>query len=61
MKRLKSYTVNTEGNNIRLANLAGYHAYYADNVTAIELKAVDKNRAKLLIKNLGLKVLYIFE
>jgi hypothetical protein len=58
---MKKYTVNTSGDNVGLAERLGYHAYYANGVTAIELQSSNKANARKLIASLGLKVLFIFE
>ena len=41
----KHYTVNTLGDNRIVAGRAGYHAYYANGVTAIEVQAKNKKEA----------------
>jgi hypothetical protein len=57
---IKHYTVNTQGNNVAAAKSAGYRAYYANGITAIEITAVSKNVAKHIGEEFG-KVLFIFE
>jgi hypothetical protein len=57
----KHYTVNTLGDNRITAGRAGYHAYYANDVTAIEVQAKNKKEAGRIVRALGLIVLYIFE
>lgn len=54
------FTVNTQGNNVEIAKNKGYHAYYANGVTAIEVKAKSKKEAKRKISFFA-KVLYVFE
>jgi len=58
---MKSFTVNTSGNNVQMAKDHGYHAYYANGVTAIEVKASNVANAKRIIKLMRLNVLYVFE
>ena len=61
---MKSYTVNTEGNNVNTAMVLGYNAYYADGVTAIEVHANNKQGARTLVRSIigaALKIYYIFE
>lgn len=57
---MNGYTVNTEGDNRDIARSAGYHAYYANGVTAIEITAQNKREAGNKARALGCKVLYIF-
>ena len=61
---MKSYTVNTEGDNVDTAKRLGFHAYYADGVTAIEVHANGKQGAARIVRNIiGSKpqIYYIFE
>lgn len=59
---MRTYTVNTEGDNVDWANFHGYHAYYANGVTAIEIPAQDENDAREIVnEDLDLYVLYVFE
>jgi len=58
---MKSFTVNTSGNNVQIAKRCGYHAYYANGVTAIEVKAKNKRDARSIVTKLGVQVLYVFE
>lgn len=59
---MNSYTVNVSGNKVNIAKMNGYHAYYSEytNVTAIEIKAIDKKTAKHIASRFG-KVLFCFE
>jgi hypothetical protein len=57
---LRSYTCNVQGDCVVEAKDAGYHAYYASGVTAIEVKAKNKRGAWSIASRFG-KVLYIFE
>lgn len=63
-KRLKlhlsNYTVNVEGNAVAAAQDKGYHAYYADNITAIEIECRSKREARQIGRNFG-KVKIVFE
>ncbi len=52
-------TVNVKGNVVNAAKAAGYHAYYANGVTAIETKTYDKEQARKIAERFG-RVLYIF-
>ena len=64
MTKIKSYTVNTEGDNVATAAYYGYHAYHADGVTAIEIKAKNAREAELIAKRIigtYRKVYYAFE
>lgn len=59
---MKSYTINVKGNLVNLAKEKGYNAYYADNITAIEIKANNKIEAKRIIKRItNAKICYVFE
>lgn len=58
---MNHYTVNTSGNNVTYAKECGYNAYYANNVTAIEIKSSSKSEAKRIAESMGFKVLYVFE
>ena len=61
---MKSYTVNTEGNNVDVAKRLGFHAYYADGVTAIEVHAKDKREARSIVRSIignVPKIYYVFE
>ena len=60
MATLKHYTVNVSGDKVVMAKEKGYHAYYANNVTAIEIMAFNKRRAKKIASQFG-TVLYVFE
>ena len=53
------YTCNVQGNVVTAAENAGYHAYYADGVTAIEIPATSKRDARRIAAQFG-KVLYVF-
>ena len=56
-------TVNIEdkdGSGIQLALQAGYHAYHANGITAIETKARDRAEARRIASQFG-KILYIYE
>ena len=57
---MKHYTVDTSGNNVQIAHEKGYHSYYANNVTAIEIQAKNKKQAKTIISKFC-NVLYVFE
>lgn len=59
MSTLKSFTCNVQGNVVDQAKQA-YHAYYANGVTAIEIKALNARAARALAQHFG-KVLYVFE
>lgn len=54
------YTVNVAGNVVRKAKEHGWHAYYANGVTAIEIPAANKKAAKDAAEWFGWKVLYVF-
>jgi hypothetical protein len=56
----KFYTCSVCGDVKDLAAVYGYHAYYADGVTVIEIRARDKREARLLAGFFG-SVLYVFE
>lgn len=56
-----SYTVNVEGDKTKEAKLAGFHAYYANGVTAVEIQARNRKQARDIAVLNGWKVLYIFE
>jgi hypothetical protein len=56
---LQGYTVNVLGNHVTNAKAKGYHAYYANNVTAIEIKAKSKEEAASIARQFG-RVLYVF-
>ena len=60
---MKGYVVNTAGNNVKVAQEAGFKAYYSPDfsVTAIELKAENKTQARQMVRKLGLYILYVFE
>ena len=61
---MKSYTVNTEGNNVNLAKEYGYHAYYANGITAIEIRAENEIKAEYIAQRIigkHKKVYYVFE
>lgn len=55
----KSYTVNILGE-LSKKDTYPYNSYYANGVTAIELKAKDKREARQIASQFG-KVLYVFE
>lgn len=57
---MKHYTVNVKGNVVSEAKAAGYYAYYADGITAIEIKATNKKIARSIASNFG-SVEFIFE
>jgi hypothetical protein len=60
---MNSYTVNVSDNSgdaRENAKEAGYHAYSASGITAIEIKAANKKEAKAIASQFG-KVLYVFE
>ncbi len=52
-------TVNVRGNVVKQAKAAGYHAYYANGVTAVEVKTYDESKARMIAEQFG-KVLYMF-
>ena len=58
--KMKSFTVNVQGNVVNEAKAEGYRAYYANDVTAIEIKTLTKKDAKHMAEIFG-QVLYIFE
>ena len=58
--RMGNWTVNIEGNVVQAAKAAGYHAYTADGVTAIEVGYCSKNEAHRRGAQFG-RVLYVFE
>lgn len=60
MPTLKSFTCNVQGNVVDQAKQAGYHAYYANGVTAIEVKALNARAARSIAQHFG-KVLHVFE
>ena len=55
-----NWTVNVAGDCVAAAERAGYHAYYASGVTAIEVGYCTKREARSRAAQFG-KVLYIFE
>lgn len=57
---MRWYTCNVEGNVVAMAESAGYHAYYANGVTAIEVRAKSKTEAAKVAGRLA-KVLHVFE
>jgi hypothetical protein len=54
------WTCNVAGNVVQRAKDAGYHAYYASGVTAIEIGPCSKSAAHRIASQFG-TVLYIFE
>lgn len=57
------YTVNIRDPNkegMELAKAAGYHAYHARGVTAIETLAKEPDKAENIAQDFG-EVLYVFE
>lgn len=55
------YTVNCRGNIVSKAKSKGYHAYYANGVTAVEIKADSKAEALRIARRYGWFALYVFE
>ena len=55
------YTVTISGNHVKEAENRGYHAYYASEVTAIEIKASNKANARKLVNLMGFTVINVFE
>jgi len=56
-------TVNIEDKDkagMQMALDAGYHAYHANGITAIETKTRNRNEARYIASQFG-KVLYIYE
>lgn len=60
MPEPKHYTCNVRGDKVRKAKERGYHAYYANGVTAIEITAHSKSTVRRIISKWA-EVLYIFE
>lgn len=54
-------TINVRGNVVAQAEAAGYHAYYADGVTAVEVGKVTEREAHGIARVMGWIVLHIFE
>jgi len=61
MKGETVYTVNVKGGMVSTAEIVGWHAYYANGVTAVEIQATSKQDAKRKAERVGLEVLYVFE
>ncbi len=59
MEPKENYTVNVSGDKVNTASGFGYHAYYANGVTAVEIPNVTKAEAHRIASQIG-KVLYIF-
>ena len=60
--RTTVYTVNTLGNNVEVAKNAGFNAYHANGVTAIEVPAKNKAEARQIVKRrLNLIAVHVFE
>jgi hypothetical protein len=59
---MTTWTVNVEGgaNTVSLAKFAGYNAYHATGVAAIEIPASNKGDAKKIARQFG-RVLYVYE
>ena len=55
------YTVNVRGGMVSVAEIMGWHAYYANGVTAIEIPATSEQDARHKAERVGLEVLYVFE
>ena len=55
------YTVNCAGNIVNEAKAAGFHAYYANGITAVEITAISKAQAHKIASANGWRALYVFE
>lgn len=61
--KLRSFTVNVRGGSIIVsrAKAAGFHAYHANGVAAIEIKALNKTEAERIARVFSSRVYYVFE
>ena len=58
---LTTYTVNVAGNQLaEVIEQSTYHAYYANDVTAIEIPAYSKRQTWDIAMNMGFQVYYVF-
>lgn len=57
MTKTANWTCNVKGNCVYSAKAAGFHAYHANGVTAVEVKAAS---ARAIASRFG-EVLYVFE
>lgn len=61
MNKKISVTVNVKGDQRDRADELGYHAYYADGVTAIEIQSTSVPNAMNMAEIHGFDVLYAYE
>lgn len=55
------YTVNVNGDKVQEAKSLGFHAYYSNGVTAVEINAENARDARQIATIHGFAVLYVFE